>query len=81
MDFDNNDDSTVLRNYWPVLENDSILIASRGVLAKTRTHVSTSHGIDQEPFNLEESGQVLRRITDFNGIGPRACLDIRKNWK
>jgi hypothetical protein len=61
--FDNADDLTLLRDFWPVLGSGSILITSRDPLAKTRTHVSVSNGLDLEPLDTKTAGSLLRRLT------------------
>ena len=64
--FDNADDLNVLHDFWPVTDNGSILVTSRDPLAKTRTHVPITKGLDLQPFSAVESGTFLRQLTDYN---------------
>lgn len=61
--FDNADDLGFLRDFWPVSGTGSVLITSRDPLAKTRTHVPVSQGLDLEPFDVQTAGNLLRHLT------------------
>jgi len=63
--FDNADDLNVLHDFWPVTDNGSILVTSRDPLAKTRTHVPITRGLDLKPLSAAESGTLLRQLTDY----------------
>ncbi|OQU94534.1 Tetratricopeptide repeat-containing protein [Cladophialophora immunda] len=64
--FDNADNLAILRDFWPVSGNGSILITSRDPLAKSRSHVSVSDGIDLEPLDTKTAGSLIRRLTSRN---------------
>jgi hypothetical protein len=61
--FDNADDLNVLRDFWPEAACGSILVTSRDPLAKTRTYVPITEGVDLEPFSAAEAGLLLRKLT------------------
>lgn len=64
--FDNADDLNALRDFWPEAECGSILVTSRDPLAKTRTHVPITEGLDLEPFSAVEAGLLLRKLTGYS---------------
>jgi hypothetical protein len=64
--FDNADDLNVLRDFWPQSERGSILVTSRDPLAKTRTHVPITEGLDLEPFSPKDAGLLLRNLTNYS---------------
>ena len=64
--FDNADDLSVLRDFWPVSGNGSVLVTSRDPLAKTRIHVSVAKGLDLDPLEPPEAFQLLRDLTGIN---------------
>lgn len=66
LSFDNADDLTLLHDFWPVSGSGSILIISRDPLAKTRTHVPVSKGLDVEPLDVKTAGSLLRRLTSHD---------------
>ncbi|RYN22169.1 hypothetical protein AA0115_g9324 [Alternaria tenuissima] len=72
--FDNADDLSILRDYWPESEYGSILVTSRDPLAKTRTYVAISSGLELEPFVEVEAGLLLRKLT-----GLAATADIQSS--
>ncbi|CAN9380784.1 unnamed protein product [Alternaria alternata] len=72
--FDNADDLSILRDYWPESEYGSILVTSRDPLAKTRTYVAISSGLELEPFVEVEAGLLLRNLT-----GLAATADIQSS--
>lgn len=59
--FDNADDISLLRDYWPVGANGSILLTSRDPLAKTELHAGI--GVDLGPFTLGDSADLLQKLT------------------
>lgn len=64
--FDNADDLNVLRDFWPESECGSVLVTSRDPLAKTRSLVPVTQGIDLEPFVAHEAGLLLRNLTGYS---------------
>ncbi|RFU26344.1 hypothetical protein B7463_g9995, partial [Scytalidium lignicola] len=64
--FDNADDIRLLRDYWPIGGNGSVLVTSRDPLAKTDLYPSI--GIDLEPFSTEEAATLLTQMV----IGDKA---------
>ena len=59
--FDNADKPDLLRDFWPVSGNGSVLVTSRDPLTKTYLH-STS-GIDLQPFMREDAALSLEKLT------------------
>ncbi|KAL8792441.1 MAG: hypothetical protein Q9195_004974 [Heterodermia aff. obscurata] len=59
--FDNADDLSILRDYWPVGGRGAILITSRDPLAKT--YLYSGVGVDLEPFSPTDGGRLLQRLS------------------
>ncbi|KAF2106252.1 P-loop containing nucleoside triphosphate hydrolase protein [Lophiotrema nucula] len=74
--FDNADDLNVLRDFWPQSECGSILVTSRDPLAKTRTHVPVTEGLDLEPFSPQDAGLLLRQLTRYSSSADIAPSEI-----
>lgn len=64
--FDNADDLSILRDYWPVTGRGSILITSRDPLAKTQTYFQCDGGINLEPFQPHEAISLIESLTGFS---------------
>ncbi|KAF2114038.1 hypothetical protein BDV96DRAFT_688292 [Lophiotrema nucula] len=59
--YDNADDIRILRDYWPVGANGSVLITSRDPLAKSELYPAV--GLDLEAFSTDDAARLLRRLT------------------
>lgn len=66
MVFDNAENISMLKDYWPVSGTGSILVTSRDPLAKTQIYAQSSNGIDLEPFTIDEAAAWLRSLTHYN---------------
>jgi hypothetical protein len=60
---DNADNLEYLNDYWPRFGKGSILITSRNPQAKQSLYLSSSGGIDLQPFTLEEGALFLLELT------------------
>ena len=74
--FDNADNVSILRDYWPVSGDGSILLTSRDPLAKTRSYMPIEKGLDVEPFTAIEAGSLLRELTGYRSDKDRETSEM-----
>ncbi|PTU24355.1 hypothetical protein P175DRAFT_029696 [Aspergillus ochraceoroseus IBT 24754] len=64
--FDNADELSILRDYWPISGGGAILVTSRDPLAKSQTYFQSDAGIELNPFNHEDALSLVRTLTGYS---------------